>query len=117
MGFSDFTVKEEFVKLFPLNDHTRGQDIFNAFLKFVKESNLPLSKLVAITTDGTPSMTGKHNGFLALCAKDELRKISKEVGLEINAEKTRYMLLSRLQNAGQNNYIKIGNRCFKMCYI
>jgi hypothetical protein len=71
MAFSDFTVKEEFVKLLPLSDRTRGQDIFNVFLKFVKESNLPLSKLVAITTDGAPSMTGKHNGFLALCAKDE----------------------------------------------
>jgi biotin operon repressor len=27
---------------------------------------------------------------------------SKEVGLEVNADKTRYMLLSRHQNAGQN---------------
>jgi hypothetical protein len=27
---------------------------------------------------------------------------SKEVGLEINVEKTKYMLLSRHQNAGQN---------------
>jgi hypothetical protein len=27
---------------------------------------------------------------------------SKEVGLEINIEKTKYMLLSRRQNAGQN---------------
>jgi hypothetical protein len=28
---------------------------------------------------------------------------SKEVGPEINAEKTKYMLLSRRQNAGQNH--------------
>jgi ABC-type siderophore export system fused ATPase/permease subunit len=35
---------------------------------------------------------------------------SKEVGLEVNAEKTKYMLLSRHQNAGQNKNIKIGNR-------
>jgi hypothetical protein len=27
---------------------------------------------------------------------------SKEVGLEVNTEKTKYMLLSRHQNAGQN---------------
>jgi hypothetical protein len=27
---------------------------------------------------------------------------SKEVGLEINVEKTRYVLLSRQQNVGQN---------------
>jgi hypothetical protein len=36
---------------------------------------------------------------------------SKEVGLEVNAEKTKYMLLSRQQNAGHG--IKIGNRCFE----
>jgi hypothetical protein len=39
---------------------------------------------------------------------------SKEVGLEVNAEKTEYMLLSCHQNAGQNNDIKIANRCLKM---
>jgi hypothetical protein len=31
---------------------------------------------------------------------------TKEVGLEINAEKTKYMLLSRHQNVGQNQDIK-----------
>jgi hypothetical protein len=35
---------------------------------------------------------------------------SKEVGLEVNEEKTKYMLVSRDQNAGKNRYIKIGNR-------
>jgi hypothetical protein len=38
---------------------------------------------------------------------------SKEVGLEINVEKTNYMLVSRDQNAGQNQEIKIGNRSFE----
>jgi hypothetical protein len=37
-----------------------------------------------------------------------LIEASKEVGLEINVEKTKYMLLSR-QNAGQNRDIKIAN--------
>jgi hypothetical protein len=37
---------------------------------------------------------------------------SKEVGLEVNTERTKYMLLSRHQNSGQNHDIKIGNRCF-----
>jgi hypothetical protein len=35
---------------------------------------------------------------------------SKEVGLEVNTEKTKYMLLSRHQNAGQNHDIN-------MCYL
>jgi hypothetical protein len=38
---------------------------------------------------------------------------SKEVGLEINIEKTKYMLLSRHQNIGQNRNIKIANRSFE----
>jgi hypothetical protein len=35
---------------------------------------------------------------------------SKEVGLEINIENTEYVLLSRHQNVGQNQDIKIANR-------
>jgi hypothetical protein len=38
---------------------------------------------------------------------------SKEVGLEVNTEKIKYMLLSRHQNAGQNHDIKIADRCFE----
>jgi hypothetical protein len=38
---------------------------------------------------------------------------SKEVGLTVNTEKTKYMLLSRHQNGGQNHDIKIANRCFE----
>jgi hypothetical protein len=38
---------------------------------------------------------------------------SKEVGLEINTEKTKYMLLSRHQNVGQNRDIKVANRSFE----
>jgi hypothetical protein len=37
---------------------------------------------------------------------------NKEVGLEINVEETKYMLLSRHQNVGQNQDIKIANRSF-----
>jgi hypothetical protein len=43
---------------------------------------------------------------------ESLIDASKEVGLEVNKEKTKYMLLSRQQNAGQNHNIKIGDRSF-----
>jgi hypothetical protein len=41
---------------------------------------------------------------------------SKEVGLQINVDKPKYMLLSRHQNVGQNREIKIANRLFEMCH-
>jgi hypothetical protein len=36
-----------------------------------------------------------------------------EVGLEVNVEKTKYMLVSRDQNADQNREINTGNRSFE----
>jgi hypothetical protein len=38
---------------------------------------------------------------------------SKEVVLEINIERTKYMLLSHHQNAGQNRDIKIANKSYE----
>jgi hypothetical protein len=38
---------------------------------------------------------------------------SKEIGLEVNAEKTKYMVMSRDQNMRQNGYIQIGNKSFE----
>jgi hypothetical protein len=44
---------------------------------------------------------------------ETLTDASKEVGLEVNTEKTKYMSLSRHQNAGQNRDSKRVNRCFE----
>jgi hypothetical protein len=38
---------------------------------------------------------------------------SKEVGLDVNARKTKYMLLYYHHNAGRNHDIKIANRSFE----
>jgi hypothetical protein len=38
---------------------------------------------------------------------------SKEVRLEVNVEKTKYMLVSRDQNAEQNQDLQISNRTFE----
>jgi hypothetical protein len=38
---------------------------------------------------------------------------SKEIGLEVNAEKTKYMVMSRDQNSGQNSNKQIGNKPFQ----
>jgi hypothetical protein len=41
---------------------------------------------------------------------ETLTDTSKEIGLETNAEKNKYMLLPSHQNSGQNNDLKISNR-------
>jgi hypothetical protein len=40
---------------------------------------------------------------------ETLTEASKEIGIEVNTEKTKYMLLSCHQNAGQNHNIKIAD--------
>jgi hypothetical protein len=45
--------------------------------------------------------------------KNTLIHASKEVGLEVNAEKIKHVLLSYRQNAGQNHDMKIANKYFE----
>lgn len=71
MVFSNFTVKEELLKVIPLKGHTRGEDIFFAMKQLILSEKIPLQKLVSITTDGAPALRGSKNGFLALCQRDE----------------------------------------------
>jgi hypothetical protein len=40
---------------------------------------------------------------------ETLLDAGKEIGLEVNSEKTKYMLMSRHQTAGQSNYIRVGS--------
>jgi hypothetical protein len=47
------------------------------------------------------------------CSTETLIDVSKKFGLEVNTEKTKYILLSRHQNGGQNYDIKIANRSFE----
>ena len=43
---------------------------------------------------------------------DVLVVANKENGLEVNADKTKYMVMSRDQNAGQSHNVKIDNSFF-----
>jgi hypothetical protein len=44
---------------------------------------------------------------------ETLLEASRETGLEINAEKTKYMIMSRRPNSGQNQNIRIANESFE----
>jgi hypothetical protein len=46
-------------------------------------------------------------------SRESLLVASKEIGLEVNAEKTKYMVMYRDQNAGRSHNIKIGNSTFE----
>jgi len=70
MMFKNMTVKEELLCILPLKGHTRGEDIFQAFMNYASKTKLPLVKLISITTDGAPAMVGSSNGFIALCKQN-----------------------------------------------
>jgi hypothetical protein len=44
---------------------------------------------------------------------ETLLEASRDVGLEINAEKTTYMIMSHHPNSGQNQNTRIANESFK----
>lgn len=60
-------IKEELCALFPMKGTTKGVDVLNAVMQFSEDNKLDLKqKLFSVTTDGAPSMTGKHIGFVKL---------------------------------------------------
>jgi hypothetical protein len=44
---------------------------------------------------------------------ETLLEAGRDIGLEINAEKTKYMIMSRHPNSGQNQNIRIANESFE----
>jgi hypothetical protein len=44
---------------------------------------------------------------------ESLLEASRDIGLEINAEKNKYMIMSRHLNSGQNQNIRIANESFE----
>jgi hypothetical protein len=58
------------------------------------------------------NMVGEYIGIIQKNTK-ALLGASKEIYLEVNPEKTKYMLLSPCQKAGQRRSIKTANRSFE----
>nr|XP_014351068.1 PREDICTED: general transcription factor II-I repeat domain-containing protein 2-like [Latimeria chalumnae] len=68
-------VHEEMLAILPMKKQTRGKDILKTVMDFVSKKQIQLGKLVSVCTDGAPSMTGKHKGFVALLSEQQKRPI------------------------------------------
>lgn len=55
-----------------MEEHMRGEDIFQYFKNFVAKTQLPVCKLMSITTDGALAMVGRLNGFITKCREDDV---------------------------------------------
>ncbi|GFX42738.1 uncharacterized protein TNCV_2196951 [Trichonephila clavipes] len=71
MFFLDMSIKEELLTILPLKKKTGGEDVYCAFKKYIEEKNIPIYKVVSMTTDGASSMTGTVNGLLAMCMRND----------------------------------------------
>ena len=62
----NFQITEELLTMEFLKGTTTGKDMYSSVTSSLSRSRLSLDKLASITTDGTPSLTGKHSGLLKL---------------------------------------------------
>lgn len=69
----NFAIFEELLSVVPMRDSSTGKDIFDAFMTCVDEFGINLRRLMSVTTDGCPSMVGKHVGFVQLL-RNEAKK-------------------------------------------
>ena len=65
----EYEIKEELLSLTQMV-RKRGEDFLSVFQKEAKKFNLDMTKLIGITTDGAPSLTGPKTGFVALMRKN-----------------------------------------------
>ncbi|XP_039204227.1 uncharacterized protein LOC120310168 isoform X17 [Crotalus tigris] len=61
--------QEEMIELIPLKGQTRGEDICEVVLDYLRANEINTTHLVSVATDGAPSMTGAQKGFVALLQK------------------------------------------------
>ena len=67
--------QEELIELIPLKGQTHGEDICEAVLECLRTKSINTNHLVSVATDGAPSMTGAHKGFVVLLQKSLDRQL------------------------------------------
>jgi hypothetical protein len=109
---------------FPIQNGLKQGHALSALLfKFALEYTIRMvqANQVGLKVNGTHQLLAyAHDENLLGDNIDTIKKntetlidASKEVGLKINVEKTKYMLLSCQTNVGQNRDIQIANRSFR----
>jgi len=68
-------VTEEILDCIKLTDTTTSADIYNELHKCLEGFKLTFNNIVAITTDGAPSMVGIKNGLIAKVKKENAKLI------------------------------------------
>uniref|UniRef100_A0A5S6Q3Q7 DUF4371 domain-containing protein n=1 Tax=Trichuris muris TaxID=70415 RepID=A0A5S6Q3Q7_TRIMR len=58
-------INQELLFARQLETDTKGQSIFLVVEEFFREKRIPLANIMAVATDGAPSMVGRHRGFVA----------------------------------------------------
>lgn len=60
----NFEITEELLSMESMKDTTTGEDLFEYVENALHKLELPWEKLASVTTDGSPSLTGKNVGLL-----------------------------------------------------
>lgn len=68
----DFIINEELLGLASLHNTTKGIDIYDAFIKIIKEFNVDFNKYSAIVTDGALAIVGLKESFYGLLKKNDI---------------------------------------------
>ena len=67
---TNFNVTEEFASLVPLKGTTTGYDIYKDLKTILNSLNIPIEKIVGVTTDGAGAMCSPNVGLSGLLSKD-----------------------------------------------
>lgn len=68
---SGLNVCEELLGMSGMRGQTRGRDLYKAFCGVMDKFSIDKAKIVAVSTDGAPSMTGSRQGLVAF-VKNEI---------------------------------------------
>ena len=71
----NFEMAEESLTVIPMHGQTTTQEIFHQLCDAIENAGLPWKRFAGKTTDGTPSMTGRKNGLVALVQKNWKRRV------------------------------------------